>query len=71
MNFGFPKLTLTDLYEMEFNLGYNFKCNPFEFEQADFFEFQWMVERLAQQKDKDNQDKSGSNNMSLESLFNG
>jgi len=61
---------LQDLIEMQFQMGYNFHCNPTSFENCDFFEFQLLFKRLGEQKAAEQKAKQdGQGGMNLESLF--
>ena len=67
----FPKTSYDYLLSIQFQLGYNFHCNPLDFDDCELFEFLTMFDMLAKQKEKENKEKSGSNSQNLESLLGG
>jgi hypothetical protein len=67
----FPKISYEYIIDIQFNLGYYFHCNPFEFDSVELFEFLNMWERLAKKKEQEAKEKSGNQSTSLESLLGG
>jgi len=55
----FPNIPINDIFEIEFRLGYYFKCSP-EFNEMDFHQFNWQYERLSKEL-KDNGDTGDTN----------
>jgi hypothetical protein len=57
---------------MAFQIAYSCHCSPFSFDNVDFWEFSWMFERSAKQKESENKQKSQqSGQVGLESIFAG
>ena len=67
----FPTISFDYILEIQFQLGYGFHCNPFEFDKCDLFEFLTMFDKISQQKEKEAKEKSGNNSTSLEGLLGG
>jgi len=66
----FPNLSINDINEIEFRVGYHFKCRPI-FDDVDFHQLLWQYERLV--KEIENKDgESGDFNLldNLEQLKN-
>jgi hypothetical protein len=66
----FPNISLSDILELEFQLGYSMGIKP-NFNDMEFFEFIWMYERMGEQRKKENeqQQKSQSGGKSITDLF--
>ena len=65
----FPNISYEYILDIQFQLGYGFHCNPFEFDKNELFELLTMFDKLAKQKEKEAKEKSGNNNTSLENML--
>jgi hypothetical protein len=62
---------LNDILEIEFQLGYSMGINP-SFNDWEFFELIWKYERMAEQRNKENEEsKKGQGNMSIGDMIGG
>ena len=69
--FLFPNISLNDILEIEFQFGYAMGINP-NFNDYEFFELVWKYERMAEQRQKENEDaKKGQGNSSIADLLGG
>ena len=67
----FPKLSLTDILEMGFQIGYYMKINP-KFDEMEFFELVWLYERLASQRKEENErQRNSQGSTSMGNMFGG
>jgi hypothetical protein len=64
----FPTIELDRILEISFELARYFNCSPFQFDQVDFFEFNWMFEKLVMEKQK--MEMANSNNQNIMALTN-
>lgn len=65
----FPKVSFEYILDIAFQLGYNFKCSPFIFDDVELFEFLTMFDKLAKQKEREAKAKEGNSSTGLESLL--
>lgn len=65
----FPKINFEYITDIQFSLSYGLHCNPFVFDNCEFFEFMLYFEKLAKQKEKESKDKNPNNSTPLESLL--
>jgi hypothetical protein len=62
---------LTDILEVEFQLGYAMGIRP-NFNDVEFYELIWMFERMAEQKQKENEAQQKSQgNMTMADVLGG
>lgn len=67
----FPNISLNDVLEIEFQLGYAMGITPY-FNDIEFFELVWMYERMAEQRQKENEEaKKNQGNMSIGDMIGG
>lgn len=56
---------------MSFRIARNFKCDPFNFNSVDWYEFLWQYERTAQEIERLNQEQAGGGNNDLMNIIGG
>lgn len=62
---------MSDILEVEFQLGYAMGISP-RFNDMEFFELIWMYERMAEQRNKENEEaQKGQGNMSIADMIGG
>jgi hypothetical protein len=67
----FPNLSLNDILEIEFQLGYALGISP-HFNEWEFFELIWKYERMAEQRNKENEEvKKNQGDRSITDLLGG
>jgi len=54
--FFFPNIKLIDVLELEFKIAYTMGI-PINFDNKEFFEFVWIYERLAKEKETERENK--------------
>jgi len=63
----FPSISFNQILEYEFQLAFHMRI-PIEFDNKEFFEFIWHIERMIDQREIDNRDKGNDNESMLSQL---